>query len=603
MLIISISLVYFNEFVYFDAQCYFRQLIKGVIMKLIGVLLFCSLASFAEENVNIGILEKTESNKPGKPKTKPEDAVIISDNLEHWLETAIDSELDTIVISLMNPEDEIKSMPVESGFDRRDKVTRHYWNGAEVNIEEFKLNQASEIEEVNWKYQRILGRTKQRLANIPGALLKTVPHGGYLILSAGQVRDLIKQAKGFAIDLYNSPVSTNIDAQLNFTQVATHAFPLGFMGNGIGLYFTETGCPNVSVLNVNNYVQGNTCVNGVATHPTGVASTLQQVAPEATIFGFDQENRPNPSSFTPQLRIGSHSWVSGIDQNYSVEDQLFDNYIYNFRVTLFNAAGNWSSQNPTNFWVHNRGVNEITVGAHCVGLTSSCSQTFANDIAPYSQWKNSTQGAEKPEIIAPTDLNLNSIITLFNGTSAATPFAAAIAADLMEQYPGVRYPEAMKATLIAGSSAPVLFANGTIDKKVGSGGYLRYQSFQTGNLSVRRFESDNAATNIFVNGKKSVIITSIDANKRYRIALAWLNNGDWVMNSVNNNDPINLNMDLDLRVYQNGQLLAQSTSWNSGYEVVDFIAPTSNDITIEITRYWNSGSGNLRMAYAIWENN
>jgi len=173
----------------------------------------------------------------------------------------------------------------------------------------------------------------------------------------------------------------------------------------------------------------------------------------------------------------------------------------------------------------------------------------------------------------------------------------------MEQYPGVRYPEAMKATLIAGSSAPVLFANGTIDKKVGSGGYLRYQSFQTGNLSVRRFESDNAATNIFVNGKKSVIITSIDANKRYRIALAWLNNGDWVMNSVNNNDPINLNMDLDLRVYQNGQLLAQSTSWNSGYEVVDFIAPTSNDITIEITRYWNSGSGNLRMAYAIWENN
>ena len=59
------------------------------------------------------------------------------------------------------------------------------------------------------------------------------------------------------------------------SQIQTNAFPLEYKGFGIGIYFTETGCPKTSYLNTTLYEQGNTCERGVRTHPTGVARILQ----------------------------------------------------------------------------------------------------------------------------------------------------------------------------------------------------------------------------------------------------------------------------------------------------------------------------------------
>jgi len=397
-------------------------------------------------------------------------------------------------------------------------------------------------------------------------------------------------------------------AQLASTQVSTHAFPLGYKGAGIGVYFTETGCPAAANISSSWYTQGSTCNNGEQPHPTGVALTLHAVAPEASIFGFDQLNRPNPTSVSPVIRIGSHSWASYTERDYSSEDQAFDNYVYNSRVTLFNASGNAyydSLKMSWNYNVHNRGVNEITVGAHCVGLSSTCNGV-TDGLAWYSTWINANQGAEKPEIITPTDLSLPIPVynNVFGGTSASTPFAAGIAADIMEEWPGsVGYPEVIKAIMVAGSKSPIVFNNGSNDKKVGSAGYLRYSSFLSGNLRAERFEANNAGVGVLVNEKKTITSSSIEANKQYRVAIAWLNQGDFVMANQSQGDGYTLNMDFDLKIYQNGVLIASSTSWNSSYEVVDFVPTSSANISIEMSRYWNSGVGKVILAYALVEGN
>lgn len=61
--------------------------------------------------------------------------------------------------------------------------------------------------------------------------------------------------------------------------------------------------------------------------------------------------------------------------------------------------------------------------------------------------------------------------------------------------------------------------------------------------------------------------------------------------------------DLDLRIYQNGNLVAYSISIDNSFEVVDFTTTSNADLTIEILRYANSGSDNVILGYSFWEDN
>ena len=118
-----------------------------------------------------------------------------------------------------------------------------------------------------------------------------------------------------------------------------------------------------------------------------------------------------------------------------------------------------------------------------------------------------------------------------------------------------------------------------------------------------RYKANNAGVGVLVNEKKTITSSSIEANKQYRVAIAWLNQGDFVMANQSQGDGYTLNMDFDLKIYQNGVLIASSTSWNSSYEVVDFVPTSSANISIEMSRYWNSGVGKVILAYALVEGN
>lgn len=108
------------------------------------------------------------------------------------------------------------------------------------------------------------------------------------------------------------------------SQIQTSAFSNGYKGQGIGVCFTETGCPKLSHTNTALYNQGNTCIRGTRSHPTQVVRVLQTTAPNAMIYGFDQENYPeNPSEYSPQIYIGSHSWSNSADSVYTAEESKY----------------------------------------------------------------------------------------------------------------------------------------------------------------------------------------------------------------------------------------------------------------------------------------
>ena len=66
--------------------------------------------------------------------------------------------------------------------------------------------------------------------------------------------------------------------------------------------------------------------------------------------------------------------------------------------------------------------------------------------------------------------------------------------------------------------------------------------------------------------------------------------------------------DIDLKVYQNGKVIAQSLSYTNPFEVVDFTPKTNGDLTIEIRRVRNTQNQSstylppekVILGYSLW---
>jgi len=421
-------------------------------------------------------------------------------------------------------------------------------------------------------------------------------------LTANQIKAILNGSKKVLISEYKEPQNfMRYDSILTRSQITTHAFANNYFGTGIGVYFTETGCPHLANVNTNYYIQGNTCAHGVKKHPTGVTRILQATAPQAKIYGYDQNNYPDPNSVNPKIEIGSHSWGICYDDEYCSEDMNMDNYIYNNRIINFVAAGNKNSTIPQ-YWVTSPGkaLNAITVGA----VTP-----YNNLYASYSMWKNSEIGNQKPELANYTDFYFpndyiftdndgNTYTGYFAGTSASTPYSAGIAANLLQQYPFFKgHPELFKALLISGEKITIGNAS-TFDMDNDSyvvRGVPVYSSLAWNH----RFRLWNGNNSCCFDSQNKITFTESDiaANKHYRIAIAWLTPGSYIY--VNKN----ISQDIELYVYQNGSLIASSLSSKNPFEVVDFITTSNNDLQIVIKRFSNSGVGDVALGYSFWNDN
>ncbi len=433
------------------------------------------------------------------------------------------------------------------------------------------------------------------------------PLGYDAFMTASEIKKIIEAKQFVHVELFKErydanayiPNFRNYTDLLNASKISTNAFVNGYMGDGIGVYFTETGCPNLTDLNLNYYSQADSCPNGMRGHPTGVARVIQTTAPHAKVFGFDQINYPNPNEFDPILRVGSHSWGLGDDANYNSEDMKMDNYIYRYGVANFVAAGN-KVRNDQTFQVTTPGkaVNAITVGAVDPGT---------HKFADYSRWINSNVGNQKPEVANYTNFLFPGDSTFdidrtnyyhgnFSGTSAATPYTAGFAADVMQRHPSLQgHPEVMKAYLLSIYGRSVYSPNGfDQDNNTTAASMIPWYNPEPDNAHFLNWYGDNSCC--FEDNVIEFTESNIIAGKTYRIAIAWLTPGCYVFQHGF------LSQDIDLFVYQGDTFIESSVSGRDPFEIVEFTAQNSQNLRILIHRFSNSGVGKVALGYSISHN-
>jgi len=110
------------------------------------------------------------------------------------------------------------------------------------------------------------------------------------------------------------------------------------------------------------------------------------------------------------------------------------------------------------------------------------------------------------------------------------------------------------------------------------------------------FWSGSYVSNIFPNNNSYIDKTiTIPANRRARIVLSWLNNGDFVYKNKH------IGADFNLYIYKNGQLLNPSTSVNNSFEIIDLPKSTSQQTyIIRIQRQSLDNDGD-RLSHGVYD--
>ncbi len=346
-------------------------------------------------------------------------------------------------------------------------------------------------------------------------------------------------------------------------------------GQGVGIYYADATCPSeksghtMDAVVSDGYLQpqngkyyfhtttgeGGENIKVNKKHTMRVTGILSTVANEAELHCKSAEVIPvtnyldaNATYYdyvlptSNEIKLINLETYSLNDFNNSLEnryfpmDRLFDEHIFNNRkIPVFISAGNTNADPSDDTTEGNfvlspaKAFNVITVGNY------QRDGIDKQSMYPYSRYGNPKVGNntyQKPEISAPGVDYLHSgtqgavplpVYALDSGTSYSTPFAAAIAADLMSYNTMYKDSAALlKAAMIAGatdkiSSAYTKGGEGGVDMLTTSWALTYGAWYYDGN--PRRPFTDN------VNGREcfSLWNVNLETNREARFVISWLN--------------------------------------------------------------------------------
>lgn len=410
-------------------------------------------------------------------------------------------------------------------------------------------------------------------------------------------------------------------------------------GQGIGVYVVESAQPNKDEA---TFKPTYTCTklpadaNFSINHASKIAKVINHLASDATVYTIDHSCISDRNTIFPTrpdlykpypIYIGNHSYGTGSGGTYTTISQNADNFVYNTRVIEVASAGNSAKNGKGNNNISEmgRGLNVVTVGAakrHNSGKYTYYDESSVNNPRmPATKSTETTKYYDKPEIINMANVffskgytytyNYNktqSYPPTFSQTSSATPYTVGMIADLLHQKPFYKWhPEVVKALLLTSSVLKlesnenqqddingniVKSVKGNFNKLVGRG-MPSYTAMINGNRSRYWLGNKN---DHFVNNKIVFSEPNITSGKTYRIAIAWLVDG----NSVNELMEIPQNIDLKVSQAGNSSVKTSNTISNP-FEMVEFKATNNNDLTITITRVHNHGNNRVMLGYNLYE--
>ncbi|WP_309894170.1 S8 family serine peptidase [Archangium sp.] len=401
-----------------------------------------------------------------------------------------------------------------------------------------------------------------------------------LQLEAGRIERFLADNADLvaAIDLHQEPTDNSLATAMAATSVSPGALGLtNSRGAGIGIYMTESGCPDPGV--ITNYTR---LAGSNTDHSRNVSSIVRAVSPDSWVYCRGSGALPTLTDLagtatTPRIFVSTRSNSSVISDDYGTPDRDWDNFSYNNAVLMLNSASNEGNTTGT-IGSPGKGFNILTVGNY---------NDATNTINGSSSWLDPTTKNRKPELSGPgTGINAGGFT--MTGTSQSTPHVAGIAADFMSAYSWLRLrPHLAKAFLIASATDSI---SGDFDR-VGAGGVDYMKGYQVG--APRWFEGANGDFASLdaqdPEPNNGTLDATFNVNSNYanlRVAIAWLNRGTYTYDHRADVHPIG--MDLDFAVYgPDGSYLGGSASWDDPFEVIDIVPPMLGKYTVRISRTSN----------------
>lgn len=453
-------------------------------------------------------------------------------------------------------------------------------NGKEISFEEYR-----KVVQVNDEQNEKVWKRK--------------PFIRYENLTAQEIKDLISNPNNPVYVFFAKKLSIQHDDSFyHYSLIFGYSgvngiHSVGVKGNGVGLFFEESYCPDYTELDLNYFDQSGNC-QYTGLHATKVAKLLQLTAPEAMVVSFVGDSAVIPvvenyaNQYNPKLEIGSYSWhyinTPWEDSVYSYTDQNLDQHIYEDRLIYFVAAGNMAGNNDVYVGSPGKALNAITVGA-----VLPHTGEYAND----SKWKNSELRNQKPEIANYTNFDFGPSLNHMTGTSASTPYSAAIAALVLSADSNLkRHPEVIKSMYLMNAIIPISGTTHDEDDLYSISSSLPYFDVN-GAVLIRWWSGVNSA---FFDSNEKIIFTETDvvSGAHCRAAISWLTSGSYagVYKS--------LAQDLDLFVYQGStEPIGSSQSIYNPFEVVSFTTQSNADLRFEIKRFANSQSDDIALGFTL----